>query len=304
MTRTIEFFSGIGGWRHALKGRGQPVSALDISEVANSVYRHNFGDSPIAREIAAIPASEIIAMNGDTWLMSPPCQPFCRMGKGLGLEDARSAAFLHLMDLIVEIRPKTMVLENVVGFLESAAFALLSKRLDSLDYKWHCFKLCPTQFGIPNRRPRVFVAASIIDVQNETPPMIDPQPLCKYLDTTEDESLYLSEVVISRHGPGLDIVAPESTRCACFIGGYGKRFVGSGSFLKTEKGLRRFSPPEISRLMGYPPSFGFPPRIPINKQYQLLGNGLNLVVAEWVLDRVMLIPSCVQQVERKNRYSF
>jgi site-specific DNA-cytosine methylase len=99
--------------------------------------------------------------------------------------------------------------------------------------------------------------------------------------------LYLSEVAISRHGPGLDIVAPESTRSACFIGGYGKRFVGSGSFLKTEKGLRRFSPPEISRLMGYPPSFGFPHGIPINKQYQLLGNGLNLVVAEWVLDRAL-----------------
>jgi site-specific DNA-cytosine methylase len=288
MIRAIEFFSGVGGWRYALKGRGQAIFALDISEAANSVYKHNFGDSPITREIAAISAGEIIAMNADTWLMSPPCQPFCRMGKGLGLEDARSAGFLRLMNLIVEIRPKTMILENVEGFLESTAFALLSKRLDGLDYGWRCFKLCPTQFGIPNRRPRVFVAASHLEAQNEAPPAIDPQPVRNYLDAAEDESLYLSEGAILRHGPGMDIVDPESPRTACFIGGYGKRFVGSGSFLKTGRGVRRFSPREISRFMGYPPGFGFPQGLPINKQYQLLGNGLNLVVAEWVLDRVLI----------------
>jgi DNA (cytosine-5)-methyltransferase 1/tRNA (cytosine38-C5)-methyltransferase len=288
MVRAIEFFSGIGGWRYALKGRGQTVSALDISEIANGVYKHNFGDSPITREIATISAGEIIAMNANMWLMSPPCQPFCRMGKGLGLEDARSAGFLRLMDLIVGIRPKTMILENVEGFLESAAFELLSKCLDGLDYGWYCFKLCPTQFGIPNRRPRIFVAASLLGIQNETPPTIGPQPVGNYLDAAEDESLYLSEGAILRHGLGMDIVDAESRRSACFIGGYGKRFVGSGSFLKTEKGVRRFSPPEISRLMGYPPGFGFPSGMPINKKYQMLGNGLNLVVAEWVLDRVLL----------------
>jgi DNA (cytosine-5)-methyltransferase 1/tRNA (cytosine38-C5)-methyltransferase len=131
------------------------------------------------------------------------------------------------------------------------------------------------------------VAASRVGIQNETPPTIDPQPVGNYLDAAEDESLYLSRETIMRHGPGMDIVDAESCRSACFIGGYGKRFVGSGSFLKTEKGIRRFSPPEISRLMGYPPSFGFPPGMPTNKKYQMLGNGLNLVVAEWVLDRAL-----------------
>lgn len=282
-SRAIEFFSGIGGWRYALKGRGQVVSAYDISEAANRVYVHNFGDSPITRELATISRDEAKTLNADTWLMSPPCQPFCRMGRALDLEDARSAAFLRLMDLVLEARPERLVLENVEGFLESRAFALLSKRLNELGLQWRYFKLCPTQFGIPNRRPRIFVAASIHDILNEEPPLTAPQPICAYLDATEDENLYLADEAILRHGPGLDMVAPESCRSACFIGGYGKRFVGSGSFLQTSKGVRRFSPMEISRLMGYPSSFSFPPRIPLNKQYRLLGNGLNIFVAEWAL---------------------
>ena len=286
--RAIEFFSGIGGWRYALGEMGNMVAAYDISEVANAAYSHNFGDTPIVRELATVGADEIISLGANAWLMSPPCQPFCRMGEADGLGDARSAAFLRLMDLLTEIRPKHFVLENVEGFLESDAHALLVQRLDGAGLKWRSFTLCPTQFGIPNRRPRVYVVASVNGVLDGIPPPIEPVALDNYLDPDADgdEGLYLTEEEEARHGPGLDIVGPESKRSACFIGGYGKRFVGSGSFLKTPRGIRRFSPMEIGRLMGYPPSFGFPPNVPLVKQYKLLGNGLNIEVARWVVGKL------------------
>ena len=284
--RAIEFFSGLGGWHYAVNGLGRVVSAYDISEIANSVYKLNFGDSPIARELATISISEISAPTANTWLMSPPCQPFCRMGKYRDLKDSRAAAFINLMDLLIEARPQRFVLENVEGFLESNSFALLAQRLDDIGLKWRCFKLCPTQFGIPNRRLRVYVAASSNGVEDNILPSIEPCPIANYLDPDEDESLYLSAETIARHGPGLDLVTPESRRSACFIGGYGKRFVGGGSFLKTQKGVRRFSPGEVSRLMGYPPGFRFLDELPLNKHYKLLGNGLNIVVAKWVLNQL------------------
>ena len=271
-----------------MNGLGRVVSAFDISEIANSVYKLNFGDSPSARELATIPMREISALAANTWLMSPPCQPFCRMGENRDLKDARAAAFVHLMDLLIEIRPERLVLENVEGFLEADGFTLLAQRLSDTGLKWRCFNLCPTQFGVPNRRPRVYVAASANGVKDGALPSIEPYPMVDYLDSCEDESLYLSAETIARHGPGLDLVTPESRRSACFIGGYGKRFVGGGSFLKTQNGVRRFSPKEISRLLGYPPDFRFPHEIPLNKQYKLLGNGLNLVVAEWVLNQLIL----------------
>ena len=287
--RAIEFFSGIGGWRYAmngLNGLGRVVSAYDISEIANSVYKLNFGDSPTVRELATIPVGEIRALAANAWLMSPPCQPFCRMGKSLGLNDARAAAFIHLMGLLIEARPQRFVLENVEGFLESEGFELLAQRLNDISLRWRCISACPTRFGIPNRRPRVYVAASAHGVRNDVLPLIEPSPLFNYLDTDEDESLYLSPETTARHGPGLDLATPESRSSACFIGGYGKRFVGGGSFLKTNKGVRRFSPGEVSRLLGYPPGFRFPDGIPLNKQYKLLGNGLNIAVAEWVLGQL------------------
>jgi len=260
---------------------------MDISETANSVYSLNFGDSPRTLELASVPAREISALNADTWLLSPPCQPFCRMGRGRGLEDTRSAAFIHLMNLLLEVRPKRLILENVEGFFDSDAFALLSRRLDETGLKWRCYNLCPTQFGIPNRRPRIFVAASLDGVTNAPFPSLEPCSISNFLDSTEDANLYLSDEIIARHGPGLDIVTPESRRSSCFIGGYGKRLVGSGSFLKTQSGTRRFSPREISRIMGYPPCFQFSQGLSLNNQYKLLGNGLNLVVARWVLRQVL-----------------
>jgi site-specific DNA-cytosine methylase len=266
-------------------------AAYDISEVSNAVYSHNFGDSPIVQELATVNAREIISLGANAWLMSPPCQPFCRMGGTGGLEDARSAAFLRLMDLLTEIRPEHFVLENVEGFLESDAHALLLRRLDEAGLEWRSIILCPTQFGIPNRRPRVYVVASVNGVLEGTAPSIEPIALGNYLDpgADGDESLYLTDEEATRHGPGLDMVGPESKRSACFIGGYGKRFVGSGSFLKTSKGIRRFSPMEISRLMGYPPNFSFPDGVPLVKQYKLLGNGLNIEVARWVIGQLTMM---------------
>jgi site-specific DNA-cytosine methylase len=286
--RVVEFFSGLGGWRYALGGLGRVISAFDISEVANRVYRHNFGEMPQTRELATIPTKEIKRLEANTWLMSPPCQPFCRMGRGLGLEDPRSAAFLRLMDLLAEARPERLVMENVEGFIESDAFDLLVRRLSAIGLKWRCFRFCPTQFGIPNRRPRVFIAACVQEIQDEPTPSVAPCEISDYLDAVEDESLYLPPETLARHGLGMDIVLPESCRSACFIGGYGKRLVGSGSFLKTPKGVRRFSPRELRRLFGYPQEFSFPLDMPLIKQYQLLGNGLNLVVAKWAVERVCL----------------
>ena len=45
--KVLELFSGVGGMHFALEkatGSYKVVAAVDISEVANKVYRHNFPD--------------------------------------------------------------------------------------------------------------------------------------------------------------------------------------------------------------------------------------------------------------------
>jgi DNA (cytosine-5)-methyltransferase 1/tRNA (cytosine38-C5)-methyltransferase len=285
LLRALELFSGLGGWSYALGARGSVLAAFDISPVANATYLLNHGRAPQARELARIKPAEFRALGADTWLLSPPCQPFCRMGKGQGLADPRSRAFLHLLEVLREAPPERLALENVAGFLGSPAHELLCARLAEQGLHQLSYQLCPSGFGIPNLRPRVFILAARRPLAARAVPAIAPAALAGFLDPEEDPALYLEPGL--RHGPGLDLATPESRRSACFIGGYGQRLVGSGSFLQTPRGIRRFSPAEIARLMGLPGSFRFPQCTSLEQRYRLLGNGLSLPVARWVLDQLL-----------------
>ena len=284
--RVLELFSGLGGWRCALGDRGNVVAAYDVSEVANDTYALNHREQPKARELATVPLADLAAQGADTWVMSPPCQPFCRMGNHQGLEDRRSRAFRHLMDLFREAPPEHLVLENVPGFLGSDAHALLSERIRAHGMHQLDLQACPSRFGLPNQRNRVFIVASRKPLEAPPLPDLPPRPLAEFLDAKEDPELYLWPETLARHHYGMDFVTPEDRRSTCFIGGYGQRYVGSGSFLRTERGVRRFSPSEVGRLLGLPEGFRFPERAPLEARYRLLGNGLSIPVAAWALDHL------------------
>jgi DNA (cytosine-5)-methyltransferase 1/tRNA (cytosine38-C5)-methyltransferase len=209
------------------------------------------------------------------------------MGNHQGLEDRRSQAFLHLMDLFRQAPPDQLVLENVAGFLGSEAHALLVERLRAHGMHHLELQACPSRFGQPNQRPRVFIVAARTPLEALPLPDLPLRPVGEFLDVTEDDSLYLRAGTHTRHHQGLDLVAAGDCRSACFIGGYGRRFVGSGSFLKTDRGVRRFSPSEVARLLGLPAGFRFPERLSLEARYRLLGNGLSIPVAAWVLDHLL-----------------
>jgi site-specific DNA-cytosine methylase len=208
------------------------------------------------------------------------------MGNHQGLEDRRSRAFRHLMDVFREAPPDRLVLENVRGFLGSDAHALLSDRLKAHGMHQLDLEVCLSRFGVPNQRPRVFIVASRKPLVPRSLPDRPNLPLSAFLDPEEDERLYLRPELLARHHCGMDFVVPEDRRSTCFIGGYGQRFVGSGSFLKTGKGVRRFSPFEVARLLGLPGGFRFPEGLSLETRYRLLGNGLAIPVAAWALDHL------------------
>lgn len=281
--KVLELFSGIGGWRYALPPSTCVTAAYDVSPAANATYAWNHGDTPQPRELATIPAKELTDLGADTWVLSPPCQPYCRMGLKGDLADPRARAFLRLLEILEAAPPERLVLENVEGFLESESHDRLVGLLGRKDFHLRTFRLCPTAFGVPNLRPRVYLLASRIPIPEQELPAAVPRPVSDYLDAEEDPGLYLPEPVRAKHWMGLDLARAGDLRTACFIGGYGQRYVGSGSFLVTERGVRRFSPTEVGRLLGLPEAFGFPESLALEKRYKLLGNGLSIPVARWVL---------------------
>lgn len=248
----VEFFSGIGGWSFAFKcsySRGSisklpaESTAIEINVNSNKVYKQNFPTHKlICKDITHIKLDKFKSFKANTWVLSPPCQPYTTLGKQLDSKDNRSSALHHICDVIIELpvekRPKYICLENVPGFYKSISHEKLIETLKECGYFFHQFLLSPTQFGIPNERIRYFCVARTFDwkfksendIHNEIPglvmnPRVDiiddlfssndylnanSEHSCKYFSHCKPLSEFLE---ISTWGD--DIIIPDSFTKKC-----------------------------------------------------------------------------------------
>ncbi|XP_063339697.1 tRNA (cytosine(38)-C(5))-methyltransferase isoform X1 [Pelmatolapia mariae] len=178
--RVLELYSGIGGMHYALKESGIPaqvVTAIDINTTANQVYKHNFPDTPLwNKTIEGITLDEFNKLSFDMILMSPPCQPFTRIGLQGDVTDPRTKSFLYVLDLLPRLQrlPRFILLENVKGFETSSARARLVKTLTECGYTFQEIMVSPISVGIPNSRLRYFLIAKISteDLNTQAPSKI------------------------------------------------------------------------------------------------------------------------------------
>ncbi|NWZ00853.1 TRDMT methyltransferase, partial [Loxia curvirostra] len=140
------------------------VAAVDVNTLANDVYRHNFPSTPLwAKTIEGITLKEFDGLSFDMILMSPPCQPFTRIGLQGDVSDPRTKSFLYILDILPRLQklPKYLLLENVKGFETSSARNELLQTLATCGFKYQEFLLSPTCLGIPNSRLRYFLMAKL-----------------------------------------------------------------------------------------------------------------------------------------------
>lgn len=92
--------------------------------------------------------------------MSPPCQPYTRQHPPTE-NDLRNNALTNLIATLKKLTnpPTYLALENVIGFEKSPSCSALLDTLESVGYRFMQFALSPTQFGIPNERPRYYLIA-------------------------------------------------------------------------------------------------------------------------------------------------
>uniref|UniRef100_A0A3P8VK41 tRNA aspartic acid methyltransferase 1 n=1 Tax=Cynoglossus semilaevis TaxID=244447 RepID=A0A3P8VK41_CYNSE len=165
--RVLELYSGIGGMHYALKESGVRacvVAAVDINPTTNQIYKHNFPDTPLwNKTIEGIPLDDFNKLDFDMILMSPPCQPFTRIGRQGDIQDPRTKSFLYVLDLLPRLHrlPHWILLENVKGFETSSARECMVKTLEQCGYEFQEFLISPTCVGIPNSRLRYFMIAKI-----------------------------------------------------------------------------------------------------------------------------------------------
>jgi len=292
----LELFCGIGGFAAAAAGNSiRVVGALDQSEVALAVYRLNFpGHDARQSDLEKIAVAELEGFGADLWWLSPPCQPYSVRGRGLDLADPRARSLARLLEVFAELSeaglPRHLALENVPGFARSRARDSLLGLLTDRGYDLRERLLCPTELGVPSRRPRYYLAASREGLAPPRPhPKPAPQPLGAYLDPALSEhpppELAVPAQLLARFGKGLRILDPADPAAytTCFTAGYGKSLMHAGSYLRSSHGVRRFAPRELVRLLHFPPGFSFPAGMPLRKRWQLLGNSLSVAAVREVL---------------------
>ena len=94
-----------------------------------------------------------------------PCPPFSVASKQLGRSDERDL-FPEAIRLIKEIYPKTILLENVRGFLTSKFEKYRNEILNgikNIGYNVHISLLNASDYGVPQLRPR----AIIVGIRND-----------------------------------------------------------------------------------------------------------------------------------------
>lgn len=96
----------------------------------------------------------------DLFVGGSPCQSFTLLGYQKGLEEARGTLFYEFARLVKEIEPKVFIYENVQGLIKhdkGQTWEVVQRVFDSLGYKLHTQILDAVNYGIPQKRRRVFV---------------------------------------------------------------------------------------------------------------------------------------------------
>ncbi|MCK9479269.1 MAG: DNA (cytosine-5-)-methyltransferase [Firmicutes bacterium] len=96
----------------------------------------------------------------DLFIGGSPCQSFTLFGYQKGLEEARGTLFYDFARLINEIQPKVFIYENVQGLVKhdrGRTWKVVQRVFDSLGYKAHYQILDAVDYGIPQKRRRIFI---------------------------------------------------------------------------------------------------------------------------------------------------
>lgn len=277
-----ELFAGIGGFSAAVRLLPvRVVAAFDQDAAAREVYQQHFGPiSPI--DLCGLGPADHGLLSARGWWLSPPCQPYTRKGRQLDVDDARARPLLHLIRRLPDYRPEMLLLENVPPFAESRSRGLLVEALRSLKMDVTEALICPSDFGIPNRRNRYYLLASKLPI-SRAPAYPDLRSQLGAYTDAPSRSGHLPRELVERLDPNRNIVDICGTP-GVFGSSYGRAIHGAGSYLDDGRGIRRFTPEEIMRLLHFPDDVRFPATMSTRTRYKLAGNSVNVAVVQYLVE--------------------
>ena len=165
--KILELFGGIGAIRKAFINLKIPYEVVDYVEIDKACvksYNALYGESYKPKSVVGYKAPN---ENIDLIMHGSPCQDFSRIGKkqgGVKNSGTRSSLLFETIRIIKEMKekPKWIIWENVKGVLDRNmrdSFFIYLKELEKLGYESKYEILNAMDFGIPQKRERIFVVS-------------------------------------------------------------------------------------------------------------------------------------------------
>ena len=293
----IDLFCGLGGFRivvRHIRPNSECVFSCDFDSDSQNSYQANFGEKPFG-DITKISEKEI--PGHDVLFAGFPCQAFSICGDGKGFEDTRGTLFFDIARILKAKQPKAFVLENVkqlVSHNQGKTFQRILETLENLGYQIHYKILNALDFGLPQKRERVFIVGFrepkhfVWNLQ--TSPM---KPLREVLETEVAENYFASEKIKQNRLRSIEhkIIKDDLTIWHENKGGnisplpYSCALRSSASYnYLLVNGERRLTEREMLRLQGFPEDY----KIVVGYQAmrKLAGNTVAIPCVEAVLRSV------------------
>jgi DNA (cytosine-5)-methyltransferase 1 len=297
----VSLFAGVGGFDLAMQRNGIKVTAaVEIDKKASEVLAKRFPETKLFNDVKEVTGEQLRATGfiPERGIITGgfPCQDLSIAGLRKGLAGERSGLFHEIIRLTDELRPQMLILENVPGLLSSQSgkdMGIVITALAERGYGVSWRVLDSQNFGVPQRRRRIFIVASLenhrqpVEVLFERESSFwDFEALGKTRKRTserteasvrtfvkakraqninDDESWVEKETV-----PTLNAFDIGDTRATTLI---------------LEKIVRRLTPTEYERLQGFPD--GWTEGQADSNRYKQMGNAVTVPVVEWIVQRVV-----------------
>ena len=165
----VSLFAGVGGFDLGFELAGMTcVGQVEIDKKCVEVLDKHWPDVP--RHDDVVTAKEWadeqgLVGNVDLVCGGFPCQDVSVAGKRAGLAGQRTGLFWDALSFASHVQAQWVVLENVPGLLssnEGRDFGVVISALADAGYRHVEWRVLDSQFfGVPQRRRRVFVVASV-----------------------------------------------------------------------------------------------------------------------------------------------
>jgi len=280
--KAFELYCGIGGFAKACEGlHVDIIQAYDQNDDAIATYNANFSHKATKFNLEKFDETHLKDI--DFLWMSPPCQPYTSKGSKKELVDSRTKSFKTVLKAISKNPPLHVGVENVEGFKESAGRDLLIETLTKSGYFIKETLLCPSEIGVPNRRMRYYLTASLKPLK-QMKKSFTCRELKEFLKEPNEPFLIPNDK-LEKFRDGFRIINPKDIDAysTCFTSSYSKSWMHSGAYLTCFEGVRLFEPTEIANLMGFEETFIFPNHLTKRQQYKLIGNSLSVYAVQCIL---------------------